>query len=234
MRQHGKYREAIHLIEPILEELKKPEYIDNYSSSLFLLGICYFELGQYTNAQSLLEAGLNIELSRNYDTRISLFSYELSLVAYREGKYAESATLCRDAIKRKLDSGLSLARKDFISYIQDDDINLGQEVIHLAILYQETDRFQDAKELLEIFRVYCERTYHLRLLGSTLNELGLIYFRLGDYADGVKSFFDSIEVKFKIHNLDGVRLTYSNFQRCVAAHPSAKLDPKVKLLLKVI
>lgn len=213
LMQNFEYQKALVLLEPIAVGTKNTELLFDV---LLKAGICCIEINQLPKAHKYLREGLELAKASKNDSLISSYLHELALLTYHEGRKNESMALCKDSIDYAIRSG-------------DDASN---NILHLAVLFQEEKNFDAAKDLLEILRVNYERGCAFSELSVALNELGLVYFALQDFRNGVNCLIGSIKLKAKLNNRDGIHRTLSNLQNCLRIYPHAMLDADVIELLK--
>ena len=209
------FQDTINLLSPLLDKLRRSKQTDYLMESLSNMGVCYFELGQLSKARVCLEEGLNIARTNANQSLMSHFLHELSLVAFREGKLPDSLNLCSEALSLGLEA--------------DEDV--GNTVLHMAVLYQMLRKFSEAEEILRVICVNCERNFDVVLLARILNEKGLVEFQLGNYQEGVRSFINSINYKSILNDNQGIQKSLHNLQTCLMLFPSAKADPEVKRII---
>lgn len=213
--QTNNYRGVINILTPLLDILHKPVYRDQLITTLYYLGIGYCEVGPLTKARTYLEEGLNLARTGENQSLIHRFLHELSLVAFQEKRLSDSMSLSSEALS--------------IGLAADDDV--GNTIMHVAVLFQMSRKFNEAKEVLQTVRANCERNLDIQLLSRILNELGLVEFEIGNYQMGVKSFIESISLKQILGDSRGMQKTVTNLKGCFMRFPNAMKDPEVKRII---
>lgn len=213
-----RFMEALTILEPLIGAVQKANNAE--APNVYLkAGICYYEVGNLAMAKSLFSQGLaTAQNSVNNLYLIQELLYELSLIASEEKNYIESLSLCKQSLKLSIEL----------------DIDIYNQLNHLAILYQYEGNITEAKRILEIAQANCRRNLDYKALSVVLNELGSVNFILQDYYSCTKCFLDSIKIKFILGNLNGVRLTVENLQRFIQIFPQMTSDPKVGKIIKEI
>src|SRR5439155_16425580 len=191
------------------------------------VGICYFELEQYQQASQCFREGIHIAQARlaalpdetwqeetifpspkqKAERNLYALLYELSLSTGKEGNLDEAISLCQKLLSFN------------ILKSEDEGTSLNQ----LAILYQEKGRIADARELLYISCVNTRRMSDSKALEIALNELGIVHFEIGNYTEGVRSLVESIRLKQKTNNMQGIQVSLKNLQVMLRKYPFSLL-----------
>jgi tetratricopeptide (TPR) repeat protein len=214
------YEAVIKLVNhnlPKLRALKDSSSSKFLIDALMLIGLSCFDLGNYSLAKTYYEEGLRVS-STDAKFNKDSFLHELALVAYKEEKFEESLKLSKDAFsiatqKRKIGA------------------NSDRILLHIILLYEKNNQFEDAKELAEILRANCERECNLSLLAKSLNELGMINFNLKNFVTGTNCFVQSLKIKAKLNDSHGAELTFNNLRRCLQIFPDALEVSEVNQIL---
>ena len=215
LMDHLQYHEASMILRPLVHGLRKSENKNLFLSVLFNFGVCLIELGQFSDAKTYLQEGLEISKKISDLAGIGAFLHELSIAAHKEGEINEAIALSEETVILKF------------SIKNEDSRALNQ----LAILYQETGQLEKAYEVLEISKALSERSFALVDLGAALNELGIVSFALGNYVDGVRHFVESINIKRARNDSRGIELTLRNLRYCLQNNPEAESLTEVRYLL---
>jgi len=238
-RDYKSAREA--LLPGVLEALddKNRDFLDEVAvrllgPALHMLGTCDFELEGPDEAREAFELGLGLAVSLQDELLTASFLHELSLVAYKQGNLDEALRFCKESIEKAIDNAFVEIGQGLTPGYIDFDLNqLGVNLNQLAVLYQETGKFDQALDILTIVRAHCERVYNLELLGGVLNELGMTCFALGRYSEGVRYFLESIKIKAKQgQNSAAIAKSTLNLQVCLANYPEALRSEDVSQSLK--
>jgi tetratricopeptide (TPR) repeat protein len=209
------YHQAAIFLEQLVEELRNDDSPENLGGALGNLGIAYYEIGQVADARKCFEEVLMIARKEKNERLIANTLNELALIVRDEGNLLEAINLCQEA----LEIGL---KKDFEN----------SETLHnLSILYQMNQQFGEAKEILELVRESCEARHDLAGLGKALNELGLVYQELGDITKALHFLIESIMLKRRIGDANGLRVTTNNLKKVIDSHPEVTNNLEVSQML---
>lgn len=207
----GQYDEAVKILEAELPGVRASGNQSEILNTLCKLGISYYEAEQNSKARAVFEEGLTLA-RKTKDPQIGRFAHELSMVRMKDGKLDEGIELCREALELDLAAGGEGA----------------MEMHTLSILYQESGRFSEAMEVLELVREACEARQDLEGLGKCLNEMGMTCLGARDYPAAVKHMVDSIELKHRIHNVRGIQTTSDVLSKVLALMPELMAEPAVR------
>jgi tetratricopeptide (TPR) repeat protein len=186
----NQYEEAAKVLEKQLTRLRVSGDRFKLLDTLCKLGICRYECERLADARSLLEEGLRLARETN-DPQVRRFLHELSMVRMDEGRLDEAIDFCKEALHLDLADGGEGA----------------MEMHTLSVLYQESGRFPEAMEVLQLVRESCEARQDLAGLGRCLNEIGTTCLGSGNLIGAVKHMVDSIEVKRRIGDARGIAHT---------------------------
>jgi len=211
--QKGKYTESVILLESI-----KPKYeknTENYAYLLNLLGMNYFNMGNYTEAEKYyLETKIILEkvLGKNHsDYAISLNN--LGLLYSNMGNYAE-------AEKYFLETKIILEK-----VLGEEHPNYAIFLNNLGLLYSNIGNYPKAeKYFLEVIAIQA------KVLGkehpdyaNSLNNLGGLYSKMGNKTEAEKYFLEAKTNQEKVlgkehpfyittlNNLGGLYNTMGNY-----------------------
>ncbi len=216
------YQEAAGYLMILVHELRRlpseltPEMSANLlRAALCSLGTCYYEMHNLAEARACLEEAVALARASGDLRAAAPALHELSMVLWKEGDVPGAIALCRESIDLVIERGEEPANA----------LNT------LAILYQENGQFAEARELLELVKESCEARHDLEGLGRALNELGLVTEQLGEVRPAVAYFTESIRIKRRIGNSQGMATTQRNLKACLHRHSEAMCDPQVERML---
>lgn len=209
---------------------------DKLISAQLRLGIMYYEIGDYTQAdflysrslkrsrqledntniaESLRKQGALLRRQRQYEDALIKFDEALSIFKVMNDKSSMAKAMNSIAIlyykTQRLDEALEYWLQAFNTAKEfDDKLKISKYVNNIGIWYWKDFDYSKSIEYYNESLVIKEELGDTRNYGKTLNNLGQVYFDMGDFKNSIKYFNMSIEIKEKLNDLKGLNKTLLN------------------------
>ncbi|MDA8124419.1 MAG: CHAT domain-containing protein, partial [Deltaproteobacteria bacterium] len=171
---------------------------DSYGavSNLTYLGRAYMRLGQYDDAFSALEQGIQIATENNLPQHramalITMGDYQAQVLEYDRAlvNYKEALEL---SYRLKLDNEISLALNN------------------IAALYRSLSKYDKALEHYDQSLKIARRLDQAPMIASTTNNIGNVYASLGQYDKALAFYRESLETDRRLQREHKVAMTLAN------------------------
>ncbi len=181
----GRYKEAIKDYEKILEKNKT-------SRVLRKIGSCYLSIGDFNNAENVLNEGLNI--ARGFEREKIL--EQIGRLHLRKGK-------------------IDIAIKYFKKYLEasqrkksEEDISLAYEDLAVSSYYHGD--YRKSLDYAKKSMVYLRKSKKYERIVSVYNLLGAVYDTIGDKDKAMRNYKILLNLARKMGDLRGMSLAYNN------------------------
>lgn len=176
-------------------------YNENHASTLVKIARLFFDLGCFSEAESLLvqSKGIfnpDIDKKGNYTANLSNLAY----VYLELGRFSDAEKLFLEAKKRyyELREKNSFYFKGEKIFYTLNDLAYAISLNNLGYLYADLGRYNDAETLLiestEIYKLYKNNKKFAEGYANNLNGLADLYRKIGRYDDAETLFNESIEI----------------------------------------
>jgi len=177
----------------MMEEMALRQHVDadGLPESWLLLGTVYRKQGRYTAAERWLKRGLGAlqEKHPNDKVRLSAAYNYLALFQNNAGKYEESEANARKA--------LMLAKEGRMP----EDISAMHMVV-LANALRQQGNFEEARTYLDTALPILKKGANDALLAAATNNLGALYFWLGEYQKALAMLEEGLRLRRATHGDD--------------------------------
>ena len=180
-----------------------------YATALQSLAICYMELRRTADARALLDEAIRVAPSPVLRGKLL---HELALLCQQQGDLEAAIRHCRQGIDLELEG----EGEPFKS------------LQTLAVLYQMTRRFDEAREMLELVRESCESRLDFEYLGMALRELGRAAFLSGEVGVAAGFFSHAGSLERRAGNKAGAQMSGMCLEGCAAVDPSLRDRPALR------
>ncbi|MBT6113254.1 MAG: tetratricopeptide repeat protein [Candidatus Marinimicrobia bacterium] len=209
---------------------------DKLISAQLRLGMMYYEIGDYTQAdflysrslkrsrqledntniaESLRKQGALLRRQRQYEDALIKFDEALSIFKVMNDKSSMAKAMNSIAIlyykTQRLDEALEYWLQAFsIAKEFDDKLKISKYVNNIGIWYWKDFDYSKAIDYYEQSLAIKEELGDTRNYGKTLNNLGEVYYDMGDFTSAIDHFNQSIAIKDTLGDQLGLNSTLFN------------------------
>ncbi|MHA1270800.1 MAG: CHAT domain-containing protein [Candidatus Helarchaeota archaeon] len=190
---------ALELIEKAMQLSEKINYIEGLANSNFIMGMIFFEAGNY---QKSIETHLkSLEYFKKMGSEANFMTgsvmYEIGLAQYKKGDFDKALELFQGALKYS-----ASPESNILTYHQMGNIHFDRADYDKAL--------EIYFNIIEIIKKIDKRTPHnIKTEANILHEIGLAYICKNELEKAVNYIDKSLQLKEKIGYTQGVARSYS-------------------------
>lgn len=195
-RKKGNQKQAINILETIINQSKKLNLKQALSDAINYRGIIYRETAQYEKSVQLYKAAIKIREDNNIISGLGNMYSNLGL-AYLSLSKQDSALL------------FLLKAKDFMRKHQ-NNLEICSVYSNIGVYYYRNRLNEKAVNSFLIAADYAQK-YELLSTASILNNnIGAIYYLMGDMDNAEIYYNKALETRIKINDFKGIAGSYNN------------------------
>lgn len=207
----------------------------------YLFGICLFESGKLDQAIIHFNVCLTIAKDNTIDIDDSVINYEISIAYYKlflVGKDVasldKSIKYCESAMNTAVNNTLVKQVSGFMTYYEESPMAYINMLIHLGVLHQTKEKFNESISLLLVAKTICQHYSNFQLLGQVYDELGTTYMMSGNQLLAGYYFMKSVNAKKLIGNERGIEITLQKLLMSALIDSHSISSPEATRLKKII
>jgi diguanylate cyclase (GGDEF)-like protein len=175
---HQNTREALRLAEQVREEARSIDYLPGLAQSIYLIGQCYFILGNEKDPMELINQSLHLFRNLKNREREAGALNMLSLIYKRKGDYDISLDLLLECLNIRCELG--------------DVLGESKSLNNLGNMYRDLFRYADALECLLRSLELAEQAGSDDMAAYASGNMAQVFSERGDQAAALKHYEQSL------------------------------------------